>query len=178
MGKKNKDYVANIALNHNEIPAKVNGDTGEVTVIKKRGSNIPEGKEVFEPDGIFKKDYTKSWEYLDKVLTPLEYKVVSKLCRMAKMNTNSLEPLNDDTTALALSEEFNIDHRTSKKLFKRLFDLGVYAKFEASKPDIPYTKYWIVNPYLSFSGKLIDSDIRLLFVGTIIEKVFSGKMSF
>lgn len=169
-------YKQTIELANNESLAKVNNETGEVTTVKKKLNNLPEGKEVFEPEGIFRKDYTKTWEYLDKTLTPLEFKVVAKLCRMAKMNTNSLEPLNDETTALKLSEEFNIDHRTSKKLFKKLFELGVYAKFEAFKPDVPYTKYWILNPYLSFSGKIINSDIKLLFTGTVLEKVYNNRL--
>ena len=169
-------YTQEIKLKHNEIAATIDVETGEVKSLMKRPNNIPDGKEIFEPDGLFKKDYTITWEFLDKVLTPLEFKVVAKLCRMAKMNTNSLEPLSDETTAQKLSEEFNIDRRVSNKLFFFFFELGVYAKFEAFKPDIPYTKYWILNPYLSFSGKIINSDIRHLFYGTVLEKVYNNRI--
>jgi len=34
----------------------------------------------------------------------------------------------------------------------------------------------IINPYLSFSGKLIHSDIARLFIGTIIEKEFNKEL--
>lgn len=166
-------YKTEFKLEQDEIPAKVNTRTGETKLINTRSNNIPNGKEVFEPDGIFRKDYTKSWEFLDKVLTPLEFKVVAKLCRMAKMNTNSLEPLSDDTTMVFIAEHFNIGKNKVAPLFKKLFQLGVYARFEAYKPDVPYTKYWILNPYLSFSGKIIHSDIAKLFIGTIIEKEYN-----
>ena len=169
-------YKQEVKLQDNERIMKVNSETGEVTTIPKRMNNIPENRHDFEPDAIFRKDYTKSWEYLDKVLTPLEFKVVAKLCRMAKMNTNSLEPLNDNTTIQSIAEEFNIGRNKVSPLFNKLFKLGVYAKFEAYKPDVPYTKYWILNPYLSFSGKLIHSDIARLFIGTIIEKEFNKEL--
>jgi len=169
-------YKQEVKLQDNERIMKVNSETGEVTTIPKRMNNIPENRHVFEPDAIFRKDYTKSWEYLDKVLTPLEFKVVAKLCRMAKMNTNSLEPLNDNTTIQSIAEEFNIGRNKVSPLFNKLFKLGVYAKFEAYKPVVPYTKYWILNPYLSFSGKLIHSDIARLFIGTIIEKEFNKEL--
>ena len=166
-------YLVELRLKSEERPMIYNDYTQEIKEMPKYKNNIPEGKEIFEPNGIFKKDYTKSWEFLDRVLTPLEFKVVAKLCRMAKMNTNSLEPLNDDTTANTIAEEFNIGRNKVNPLFKKLFQLGVYARFEAYKPDLPFTKYWILNPYLSFSGKLIHSDIAKLFVGTIIEKEYN-----
>lgn len=169
-------YTQEVKLNDNEKIVRVNVETGEVTSIPKRTNNLPENRSVFEPDAIFRKDYTKSWEYLDKVLTPLEFKVVAKLCRMAKMNTNSLDPLNDNTTIQAIAEEFNIGRNKVSPLFNKLFKLGVYAKFEAYKPDVPYTKYWILNPYLSFSGRLIHSDIARLFIGTVIEKEFNREL--
>lgn len=164
-------YETKLQLYAHELPAKVNAFTGETTILgaAHRSNNIPEGKEIFEPDGIFRKDYTKSWEFLDRALSPLEFKVVAKLCRMAKMNTNSLEPLNDDTTIAVIAKEFKIGRNKVSPLFNKLFKLGVYAKFEAYKPDVPYTRYWILNPYLSFSGKIISSDIAKLFIGTTIE---------
>lgn len=169
-------YTQELQLKDNEVAAKINSETGEVTSLKKRMNNIPENRHIFEPEGIFRKDYTKSWEFLDKVLTPLEFKIVAKLCRMAKMNTNSLAPLNDDTTIQCIAEEFSIGRNKVTPLFTKLFKLGVYAKFEAYKPDVPYTKYWILNPYLSFSGKLIHSDIAQLFIGTVIEKEFNREI--
>lgn len=158
-----------IKLNDNERPAKINIETGEIQEVKQKANNIPEGKEVFEPNGIFLKTYTKSWKFLKSELTPFEFNVAFQLAIMAKANTNSLEPLNDDTTINQLAEIFGISRNKVTPILTKLYKLGVYAKFEAYKPHIPYTKYWILNPYLSFAGKLISSDIARLFNGTIIE---------
>ena len=168
--KRKDTYQTTFKLTHKEKPATVDTETGEIRIVKQRQNNVPKGKMIFEPDASFFKAYNKSWDYLQKQLTPLQFNVAFQLALMAKMNTNSLEPLNDETTAIELSEKFNIDRRTSKKLFQRLFELGVYARFEAAKPDMPYTKYWILNPYLSFSGKVLASDIATLFHGTMIHK--------
>jgi hypothetical protein len=171
---RQQKYTTDVSLYHNEIPVALNQETGEIRPIHKR-NNIPDSKEVFEPQGIFKKDYSYSWEFLYETLTPLELRIVMKLSLMAKINTNSLEPLNDSTTQLEIAEIFQIDHRKSRKIFEKLFKLGVYARFEAYKPELPYSKYWILNPYLSFSGKLIGSDIAKLFEGTTLTNEYKKK---
>ena len=91
---------------------------------------------------------------------------------MAEAYTNSLEPLNDETTINQLASLFGISRNKVTPTLKKLFQLGVYAKFEVVKPDVPYTKYWILNPFLSFNGRTLDSDIANLFIGTVIEKEF------
>jgi len=160
-------YKKEISFADNEIPAKINKETGELVLVESKKNNIPEGKRTFGVDEVgWRKSFDHSWDFLETVLSDLELRVVSKLCRMAKMNTNSLEPLDDATTQINIAEHFNIDHRKSKKLFEKLFDLGIYARFDVKKEEIPYTKYWILNPYLSFGGRLIQSDIAELFKGT------------
>src|SRR5574343_271116 len=160
-------YNQTIKLKHNEKPAKVNIETGEVVEIDTRKNNIPQGKQLFGKEEIgWSKSFNASWEFLDEVLTDLEFRVVNRLCRMAKANTNSLEPLDDETTSVELSEYFKIDRRKSKKLFKKLYELGVYGRFSVKKEDIPYTNYWVLNPYLTFQGSTIQSDIASLFKGT------------
>ena len=57
-------YTATIPLYHNEEAAAINLETGALRTLPKKTNNIPEGKEVFEPQGIFKKDYSYSWEFL------------------------------------------------------------------------------------------------------------------
>ena len=167
---KNFAYKTEIKLNHNELPAKINIETGEVKQIEKPKSNLPQGSELFEPKGIFRKTFDPTEEFLDSVLTPLEFKVVARMARMAKSNTNSLEPLSDDLTLLEISEELKVNRRDVKLILKKLFDLGVYGKFEVVKEDVGYTKYWILNPYIRFQGKTINSDIKKLFEGTKIHK--------
>lgn len=160
-------------LQNNEKLGIVNMETNAIKYIEKRANNIPEGKEIFEPSGIFQKNYTKSWKFLQSKLTPFEFKVAFQLAMLAKANTNSLEPLNDDMTVNQLADLFNISRNKVTPILAKLFKLGVYGKFEVVKPSVPYTKYWVLNPYLSFSGKLIYSDIANLFKGTTIEIEYS-----
>jgi hypothetical protein len=162
------DYRQEIGLKHNESAAAINLETGEVRPISKKPNNIPAGKEIFEPNALFQKSYTKSWKFLKSKLTDFEFSVAFELALMAKANTNSLEPLNDETTVYQLVDRFSISRNKVKPLFKKLFELGVYGKFEVYDKTKPYTKYWVLNPYLSFSGSLISSDISRLFSGTEI----------
>jgi hypothetical protein len=167
-----KKYEKLIELNHNEIPAIINVETGEIKQLESKKNNIPSGKEVFEPTALFKKDYLKTWSFLKRELTPLEYTSAHTLALMAKANTNSLEPLNDETTLKELMEILNVSINKVKPILKKLWLYGVYGKFEVAEVGKLYTKYWILNPYLSFSGKLIESDIADLFKNTHCAKAF------
>jgi len=161
-------YKKELKLKHNELPAIVDAETGEVTIVKERKNNIPDGKEVFQPDGFFKKDYSNSWKFLNNNLSPLEYKCAHTLALMAKANTNSLEPLNDDTTLLELMEVLGVSINKVKPILKKLWELGVYGKFEVKDADKPYTKYWIFNPYLSCSEEFVfTKEIDDLFKKTL-----------
>lgn len=168
-------YKYEFNLPHNCGPAMINKETGLTSEIAVRPNNIPEDKEIFEPKGTFKKDYTNSWKFLDKHLTPLEYKAAHTLAMMAKANTNSLEPLNDETTLKELMEILNVSINKVKPILAQLFEFGVYGKFQVKEAHIPYTKYWVFNPYLSFSGKIINSDISNLFRKTHCAKAFYDK---
>lgn len=168
------DYKQEVELKHNESLLKMDNNTGEIKEVNKKKNNIPEGKEVFEPNAVFRKDYTNSWNFLRRILTPLEFKAAFTLAMMAKANTNSLEPLNDDTTIPELMEILDMSKNKVRPILEKLWNLGVYGKFEVKQADKPYTKYWVLNPYLSFSGKIINSDIAGLFRGTHIAKAFSN----
>ena len=173
-----RGYKKTIELDDNELPAAVNAETGELRVIKKRTNNIPEGKITFGIKEIgWRKSFDHSWDFLEEKLTDLELRVVAKLSRMAKMNTNSLEPLGDATTLIEIAETFSIDHRRTNKIFKKLFNLGVYAKFEIAEKNVAYTKFWILNPYLSFGGSLINSDIAELFKKTELTKEYYRRIN-
>jgi hypothetical protein len=169
---KDYDYETTVKLKHHEAVAKIDLRTGEVKKIQEQKNNIPEGKIIFEPEGIFRKDYTNSWTFLQKKLRPIEFKVAFTLALMAKANTNTLEPLNDETTIPELIEILNISKNMVKPILEKLWNLGVYGKFEVRDMSKPYTKYWIFNPYLSFSGRLLQSDIASLFSGTECAKAF------
>lgn len=169
--KKNYDYIQKIELKHNEIPAKINLETGEVTgITNKKNPNVQLIKFAF--GGLFKKDFNNSWKFLLRELTPLEISAVNYLCSLAQMNTGSLEPLNDDTTLKELTIHLNVSINRVRVVLNKLFLYGVYGRFEVYNPDKPYSKYWIINPFLSFAGDLIDQEIVNLFKNTYIAKAY------
>lgn len=161
-------YSKTVKLNHNEIVARINVETGELKK-ETRPNNLPNDKEILS--GAFRKNFDGPLNYLQDTLKPLELKVLLKLMLMAKMNTNSLEPLNDKTTIPQLVEYFGVSKNKIKPALDKLFSLGVYGKFDVVKEDLNYTKYWVLNPYLSFQGRLVYSDIANLFKGTKIHSL-------
>lgn len=165
-------YTQTVTLEDNERAASINQDTGEVKVKGSKHKPLPIGVEVFLPSEPFKKIYSSTWIFLETVLTDKELIVVHRLAQKAQYETNALIPLNDDMPNSLISEELGISINRVTKTLKKLYDLGVYAKFEIVTIDRPYTKYWILNPYLSFSGKLIKSDIALLFKDTIVARQY------
>ena len=165
-------YVRKLNLKDNEIAAKVNAETGEITTLKTVLSSLPDNHEVWLPNSSFHKTYEATWNFLIKELKSDELKVVTIMSLMASANTNSLSPLNEELPITSLADYFKLDRSKIKKILNRLFDIGVFAKFEVSKTDVPYTKYWILNPYVSFKGKLVNSDIARLFHGTLIHNEF------
>lgn len=167
-------YTKEIKLKHNEVAAKVNVETGEIKEVTKRPNNIPEGKEKFIADEMFAKNYTKSWNFLLDNLSAVELKIAIKMSVMAEINTNSLSPLDNNTTIRELSEFFDIGINGVKKVFKHLMDVGVYASFKYGHYQRGIVEEWIFNPYISFKGKLINSDIKELFNKTKVAKVFNS----
>jgi hypothetical protein len=174
---KKYDYSYQLELKHNEIPAIHNVETGEVTPIvpieyeKKKAKTT----ELFEPNARFQKNYIKSWNYLHDRLSALEFKVAHFLSQKAAPVTNSLAPLNDDTTVRDLAEEFSISTGKVKVVFEKLFKEGVYAKFELYQRGHEFTRYWILNPYLSFNGREIHLKTLELFRETDIAFAFHEK---
>jgi len=117
----------------------------------------------------------QNWNYLHERLTPLEFKVAHFLSQKAAPVTNSLAPFNDDTKVRDLSEEFGISVGKVKAIFDKLFKEGVYAKFELYQRGHEFTRYWILNPYLSFNGKEIHLKTLELFKNTDIAFAFHSK---
>ena len=169
-----KDYTLRVGLNHNEKAIIVNTDTGEMKDVKHQPNNIPSNMEIWKP-GLFKKSYTKSWQYLSNNLSAIEFKAAYSLALLAKANTNSLEPVGDETAYHELSVIMDVSKNVVDRVLKKLFYYGVFGKFEVIDPSKSYTKFWILNPYLSFDGQIIKSDIAQLFNGTRIALNFHDK---
>jgi len=171
MGK----YKRTIMYQDYEKPAKLDMTTGEYLEVRNLFSGLPEGKEQWLHNETFEKMFKYSWSFLVKKLTAVELQVLVIMTLMIETGTNALIPLNDELSMYKLQEFFGIDRKKIKVILKKLFDIGVYAKFEVSKRDEGYKKYWILNPYVSFNGKLISSDIPKLFYGTEVEIEYAKK---
>ena len=165
-------YEQTIKLQHNEIAAKVNLETGELQEVKKRPNNIPQGKEKFNYDQAFIKSYEKSWEFLVNNLKKHELMVAVLMSTMTEYSTNSLAPLDDTVQMNHLSEKFGIGINQVKSTFKRLMDVGVYASFRYGHYKRGIVTEWVFNPFISFKGKLVDSDLKNLFLNTPVAQHF------
>jgi hypothetical protein len=51
-------------------------------------------------------------------------------------------------------------------------DIGVYATFKYGHYKRGVVEEWVFNPFISFKGKLIDSDLKNLFLNTKAAKHF------
>jgi len=144
----------------------------EAPVKQGRKNNIPDGKQLHMVKEFYSKSYERSWDYLLDHLTPVELKIVIKMGNMAEINTNSLAPLDDTTTLKSLADFFGVGKNHIKIALKNLFKIGVYASFKYSHYRRGPVEEWILNPYVSFKGKLAQSDIAKLFVNTDIAKLY------
>lgn len=162
-------YTTQVKLNHNEVPAKINMETGEVLTISKRPNNIPEDKS--------KLDYTNFSMINHDMLRVLidecngnELKVIIHMVYMSEFNTNSLRPLNDELSYRELGKIFNLDHKTIKGIFTKLKYLGVYLQLNITEVD-GAKEYWVLNPYISWKGKLKSDSLFITFTNTRIVRL-------
>lgn len=169
-----RGYNVTIGLDHDEVAAKVNSDSGEVTIIKR--GRVPDGMELVTI-GKFSRQHTDAWIYLEKKLSTLEFAVANRMALMAGAYTNSLKPLSDESTICELTYKLGIGKNKVISVTKKLFDMGVFAKFDVKEVDVEYKKYWIFNPYLSFNGRFMDMSMKNLFKNTLPAKVMRGEIS-
>lgn len=158
-----------VKLQDDEIAARINKRTGEISPLE-RACKMIEGREVYNNPALYRKTYQDVDDYLYKKLSLIEYSVIVVMSRMAEFGTNSLDPLDDSYSAYYLETFFEIDRKKVKKILLNLYNLGVYGKFSVAEIDEPYKKYWILNPYVSYKGNVIQSDIIKLFEKTEIAK--------
>ena len=161
-------YEKKLKLKHNEIPAKINAETGEVTELNGSPKKDARNKDRvwFNNQMRFKRYFDASWILLKSKTNDKEYLVAHKLAELAKSYSSSLEPLNDETSLRDLEKILEIDRRSIKKILNKLFDEGVYGKFAITDRNYKVNNYWIFNPYLSFNGTHIDQGTIDLFQTT------------
>ena len=158
-------YTKTLEMQHNEVPAIVNIETGEVKTFEAPTQRIPKDHAIqyFKHDEPYQRTFTRAWELLETQTTDLEFKAAQKMARLAKAFTNSMEPISPDSTVREIGEALHIDYRKVTKIVEKLFKLGVIAKFEVYEQDSEHHKYWIFNPYLSFNGMTIPKKVSTMF---------------
>lgn len=161
-------YTRTLELQHNEVPAIVNVETGEFNTLEPPKQKIPKDSKVmyFKHDQPFQRRFYKAWDLLETQTTELEYKAAEKMSRMAQAYTNSLAPLCPESTVREIAETLKIDKNKVTKVVDKLFKLGVIAKFEVYERYEQHHNYWILNPYLVYNGRTIPKDVAGLFEGT------------
>ena len=167
-------YNKKVQLKHNEKLAIVDVETGEIKEVPN-GSGNPRSQ-YHNADKTFSKRYVLAWRLLATQTTATEFNAANILSDKARAFTNSLIPLNDETTLVKLSEELKINRNIVGKIIEKLFNLGVIARFQVSNYDegtqeFELAKYWVFNPYLSFNGKVIDKGLSELFANTFYAKL-------
>jgi glutamyl/glutaminyl-tRNA synthetase len=158
-------YTKTIELDHNEIPAKINVQTGEIKELnhfnkKKLKDNT---MQYFNHDQPYTRTFTRAWLLLKTQTTDVEFKAANTMALLARAYTNSLEPLTPESTMLSVAETLNIDRRYVSSIIDKLYKLGVIAKFEVYNRNEVYQNYWVFNPYLAFNGKTIKREVATLF---------------
>lgn len=169
----NYDYVKDLKLKHHEIPAKIDKRTGQVTEIldvERSGSNIPKGKSLLKYDR-FNIVNSTLFVKLTKYFTMEELGVISYMASIAEFNTNSLKPLSDETSLRELEEIFNISKNRIGKITDKLFKFGVFLQIKVHVESVK--EYWVLNPYISWKGRLKNDSIFEHFIGTDITKLIS-----
>ena len=163
-------YTQEIKLKHNEIAATIDVETGEVKPITKRVNNIPDGKSKLDYDN-FSIINNNSIKELSSLLSNEELGIILKMIERADFNSNSLKPLSDETSIRCLGEYFNIGKNKVSAIFKKLFELGVYAHVRIHEEKL--SEYWILNPYISWKGRLKNDSIFIQFANTKVAKLLS-----
>lgn len=163
---KNRD----ISLNDSEVLGKLDKVSGEFIEIKIRHNNIPDGKHLHKIDKFFKMNVAIITKLKHSgLLTMEEIGIITYMSTMAEWNTNSLKPLNNDTSARMLADLFMINKNKVKHVLDRLFKLGVYMQIKIHKEDL--VDYWVLNPNISWKGTLAQDSLFYHFEGTIINSL-------
>lgn len=165
-------YDYTFKLRHDEVPFKLNKQTGEYEQLSTKPSNNPDVSTLRH--GSFAKRFSVSWRGLAMLTSKFEYAVAGYMSDKVKPITNSLDPMSDDMSLRELGHHLDISHTQVKGTLDKLFQLGVYGRFDVSiwkDVDFGHKKFWVFNPYLTYNGPVVDDRTRNLFSETIFAKL-------
>ena len=162
-------YNTNVNVQDHETLHKANIYTGELKEIKRRPNNIPKGQSrlKYENFTILNQKVGKALE--DLGLSALEKSVVYHMVDISRYGSNSLEPLSDDLSLREKGEVLNIGKDAVIKITNHLFKIGVFLSIQIYTDS--EKKYWVLNPYISWKGKLVQDSLFLHFEDCTISKL-------
>lgn len=161
-----------IKLNDNESLAVINKETAEVKEIRNRVNNLPDGKSplVYDSFSIFN---TGGSAKLLPFFSNVELGVIMRMVIKSEYGTNSLRPFNDDSGVRDIAEGFGISKSSVLKVFNKLFHFGVYLQLKVSEVD-GAKDYWVLNPNISWKGRLKQDSLFAHFANTLVTKIING----
>ena len=134
-------------------------------------TKCPINSSDMDPSMIFSKRYPNSWRFLERELSDIEFKVTIALSLLATRGTNEIEALEKTITAKKLSELFGVSRDLINPILEKLLNYGVYMNVTVHHEDKVFTGH-LLNPFLSFSGRLLHSNVIGLFKPTAVGKAF------
>lgn len=161
-----------IKLNDNESLAVINKDTAEVKEIRKRVNNLPDGKSPLAYDS-FSIFNTGGSAKLLPFFSNVELGVIMRMVIKSEYGTNSLRPFNDESGVREIADEFGISKSSVTKIFKKLFQFGVYLQLKVGEVD-GAKEYWVLNPNISWKGRLKQDSLFAHFANTLVTKIING----
>lgn len=165
-------YTQEVKLENNQKVAIINTETGEIIKTpSKRPNNLPNGKSKlnYVEFGMLN---LRSSRILEKYFSNLELSIIFKMITRCSFNTNSLQPLSNNTSIRALSEEFNISINSVPKIFDKLYQMGVYLQLNIYESN-GEKEYWVLNPNIFWRGRMTNDSIFSHFLNTDITKLLS-----
>jgi hypothetical protein len=164
------NYTQELKLKHNEVAAKIDKETGEIKEVNKRPNNFPKGTGVHVMEDFFKMNTSLVLRLKGtKILSMEEIGIITYMAAVSEFNTNSLKPLNNDTTVLELVDIFGIGKNRVNKVLDRLYRLGVYLQIKIYENSDK--EYWVLNPNISWKGRTIKDSMFSHFKNTTISKL-------
>lgn len=163
-------YNKNLLLKDNEVAAKVNIETGEVISVSNGNRLMPEGMKKLRYNN-FSILNNEIASRLGDIFTNEEMGVILYMISISEIGTNSLKPLCDEMSLRESSEYLRLNKNRVKSITEKLFRFGVYLSIRIYEDE--EKEYWVLNPNISWRGRLIHDSIFLHFKDTLVSRLLS-----
>ena len=158
MAKKNYDYVAQVQLKHNQLPATFNVETQEITVIQPKDNHA----------NLVVINYTNycmiNSTLLERLvqsedITRVERGYILEMSTMLKTEYNALFQKNNTPHSITtLSKAFDVSYNKLSTMLKRFVNAGIIYKIVGKDKEI-----FVMNPFLARKRKFISAEVAEIF---------------